>query len=63
MIVLPAISEQINLSLCCLDFEIGRRWLIPLIQDSRDLVQLFVKSETAWALVRRVAGIFVNVDR
>jgi len=39
------------------------RMVLPLIQHSRDLVQLFIEGEAARALVRRVAGIFVNVDR
>ncbi len=34
----------------------------PLIQGSPDLVQLFVDAEAARALVRRVTGIFVNLD-
>ena len=34
----------------------------PLIQGSPDLVQLFVDAEAARALVRRAAGIFVNMD-
>src|SRR2546427_3557628 len=54
--------EEVDFALFGLDLEIGRRRLVPLIEYGSYLIQPLVQAEAARALVRRAAGIFVNMD-
>jgi hypothetical protein len=44
------------------DFEVCRRWLVPLIEYDINFVDFFVEHELTWPLVGFVARIEINMD-
>ena len=51
------IPKQINLSYTTLNFEIHCRWLVPVIQNRSDVMDLFMKLELTRALVGFAAAV------
>ena len=56
------VAEQICLAFHGLHFEVRRVRLIPLIEDSGDFIDLFIKRELTRPFVSLVARIGINPD-